>query len=86
MKKLAMTLLGVMLVPTLVLAAELKGTVEKLDKAKNQLVLKTERGQEALELTKNTKGIEQAKQGARVTVKYSEKDGSPKADEIVAGD
>ncbi len=43
MKKLATTLLAVILLPTLVVAAELKGTVEKLDKAKNQLVLKTAR-------------------------------------------
>jgi len=84
MKKLVMTVLAVMLLPTLVAAVELKGTVEKLDKAKNQLVLKTERGQETLEITKSTKGIEHAKQGAKVAVKYSEKDGSPKVDEIVA--
>lgn len=86
MKKFVMALLSVMLLPALVVAAELKGTVEKLDKAKSQLVLNTERGKEMLELTKNTKGIEQAKQGAKVTVKYSEKDGSPKVDEIVAGE
>ena len=86
MKKLVMTVLAVMLLPTLVAAVELKGTVEKLDKAKNQLVLKTERGQETLEITKSTKGIEHAKQGAKVTVKYSEKDGSPKVEEIVAGE
>lgn len=44
MKKIAMTLLALILLPTLLVAAELKGTVEKLDKAKNQLVLKTARG------------------------------------------
>jgi hypothetical protein len=85
MKKLATTLLAVILLPALVAAAELQGTVEKLDKAKNQLVLKTARGEEMLEITKSTKGIEFAKQGAKVTVKYSEKDGSPKVDEIMAG-
>jgi len=41
MKNLATTLLAVILLPTLVLAAELKGTVQKLDKAKNQFVLKS---------------------------------------------
>jgi ABC-type uncharacterized transport system YnjBCD substrate-binding protein len=86
MKKIAMTLLALILLPTLLVAAELKGTVEKLDKAKNQLVLKTARGEETLEITKSTKGIEHAKQGAKVTVKYSEKDGSPKVEEIVAGE
>ena len=85
MKKLATTLMAVILLPTLVMAAELKGTVEKLDMAKNQLVLKTVRGEETLEITKSTKGIEHAKEGAKVTVQFSEKDGSPKVDEIVAG-
>ena len=85
MKKLATTLLAIILLPALVVAAELKGTVEKLDKTKNQLVLKTERGEETLEITKSTKGIEHAKQGVKVTVKFSEKDGSPKVEEIVAG-
>jgi hypothetical protein len=48
-------------------------------------VLNTEREQETLEVTKTTKGIEQAQPGAKVTVKFSEKDGSPKVDEIMAG-
>ena len=86
MKKFVMALLSVMLLPALVVAAELKGTVEKLDKVKSQLVLNTDRGKEMLELTKSTKGIEQAKQGSKVMVKYSEKDGSPKVEEIVAGE
>jgi hypothetical protein len=68
-----------------VAAAELKGTVAKVDKAKNQLVLKTERGDETLEISKSTKGIEHAKEGAKITVRFSEKDGSPKVEEIVAG-
>lgn len=85
MKKLAMTLLALILFPVLALAAELKGTVAKVDKAKNQLVLKTDRGEETLQITSSTKGMEHAKEGAKVTVKFSEKDGSPKVDEIVAG-
>ena len=85
MKKIVSTLLFLTLLPTLVLAAELKGTVAKVDKAKNQLVLKTEQGEQTLEITKSTKGIEHAKQGAKVTVKFNDKDGSAKVDEIVAG-
>jgi hypothetical protein len=85
MKKIALTLAFLTLLPTLVLAAELKGTVANMDKAKNQLVLKTEQGEHTLEITKSTKGIEHAKQGAKVTVKFNDKDGSAKVDEIVAG-
>lgn len=68
MNKLATAPLVVVLVPALAMAEELKGTVLKVDKVKNQLVVKTEKGQEKLEITKSTKGIEQAKQGAKVTV------------------
>jgi len=85
MKKFLLTLLFLTLLPTLVLAGELKGTVAKVDKAKNQLVLKTEQGEQTLEITKSTKGIEHAKQGAKVTVKFNDKDGSAKVDEIAAG-
>jgi uncharacterized protein YxeA len=85
MKKIVMTLLALILLPTLVLAAELKGTVAKVDKAKNQLVLKTEQGEQTLEITKSTKGIEHAKQGAKVIVVFNDKDGSAKVVEIVAG-
>ena len=74
-----------LLLPTLALSAELKGTVEKVDSTKNQILLKTEKGMEALEITKCTKGIEHAKQGARVTIKLGEKDGSTKIAEIAAG-
>jgi hypothetical protein len=41
LKKLAATLLAVILLATVVVAAELKGTVEKLNKAKNRLVLES---------------------------------------------
>ena len=63
-------------------AAELKGTVLKVKRAENQIVLKTERGEETLLTTKATKGIENAKEGAKVTVTFSEKDGQPKISEI----
>jgi hypothetical protein len=85
LKKFAATLLVVILLPTLAVAAELKGTVEKLDEARSQLVLKTARAEETLEITKNTKGIEHAKQRAKVTVQFSENEESPKVEEIVAG-
>jgi ABC-type uncharacterized transport system ATPase subunit len=63
-------------------AAELRGTVLKVKKAENQIVLKTERGEETLLTTKETKGLENAKEGAKVLVTFSEKDGQPKISEI----
>ena len=83
---LAMVLVLV-LVPGLAFSdVERKGTVVKLDEAANHLVVKTERGEETFILDKSTKGIHNAKQGARVTIKFTEKDGEPKVIEIVPQD
>ena len=72
-----------LLLPVLALAqAELKGTVIRVDKATDQLILKTHRGEETLLLSSGTKGIAHAKEGAKVVVKFSEKDGQPRVSEI----
>jgi len=81
--KISATVLALALLPALVFAdAELKGTVVKVDKAKNQLVVRTDKGEETLLLGKGTKGMENAKEGAKITIKYSEKDGQPRVTEI----
>jgi Cu/Ag efflux protein CusF len=82
MKKLALMLLALLVIPTALSAAEVKGTILKVDKAENRIVLKTERGEETFETTKATKGIEHLKVGARVSITFSEKDGQPKVTEI----
>jgi hypothetical protein len=69
--------------PAAVLAGELNATVVKSDKAKNQVVIHTGKGEETLEL-KGVKGSEHAKAGARVTVKVNDKDG--KVNEITPGE
>ncbi len=63
---------------------ELRGTVVKLDRAANKLVVRTDRGEETLLIDKGTKGLGNAKEGAKVIVKFTEKDGEPKITEIVA--
>lgn len=71
-----------LILPATLQAAEIKGVILKVDKAESRLVLKTERGEETLLTTKATKGIENAKEGAKVTITFSEKDGQPKISEI----
>lgn len=71
-----------LLLGSTVWAAEIRGTVLKVKTAENQIVLKTERGEETLLTTKETKGLENAKEGAKVLVTFSEKDGQPKISEI----
>lgn len=79
------SVLLVLLLSVAVNAAELKGTILKVDKAENRIVLKTERGEETFELTKATKGIEHVKVGAKVTISFTEKDGQPKVTEVHPG-
>lgn len=81
MNKIFLMLLALVL-PTVLSAAEIKGTILKVDRSDNRIVLKTERGEETFETTKATKGIEHVKVGARVTISFSEKDGQPKVTEI----
>ena len=86
MYKITTTLVA-LLFPAVLGAAEVgvktKGIILKIDRTENRFVLKTERGQETFDLTKATKGIEDAKEGAEVTVLFSEKDGLPKVSEIL---
>jgi hypothetical protein len=85
-RNLSAMVLSLALLPSLVFAdAELRGTVLKVDRAKNQLVVKTEKGEETLLLgtrLSNIKGMDNAKEGKRVLIKYTEKDGQPRVTEI----
>ncbi len=74
MKKLAVILLAILVSPVAALAGEFKATVVKTDKAKNQIIVRTEKGDETLDV-KGAKGGEHAKEGARVKVKINDKDG-----------
>jgi len=83
MKAIASLALAWVLSPALVFAeAEMRGTVIKVDEAEKQIVLKTEKGEETLLLVSGSKGISHAKEGARVAVKFTEKDGQPKVIEV----
>ena len=75
-------LICALLIPAVLSAAEIRGTVLKVDQVENRVVLRTERGEETFLTTKETKGIENAKEGANVMVTFSEKDGQPKVSEI----
>jgi hypothetical protein len=83
MKKLTL-LIALAFTPSLALAALLEGMIEKVDKDKKQIVLKTDKGQETVEFDDATKGIDKVKAGSRVTVTYSQKGEKLQASEIVA--
>ena len=88
MKRIAVVLLTFIILLPLPAwaAAEMNGTLVKVDKAKNQIVVRTDKGEETLIVTKSTKGMEHAREGAKVTVKFSAQDGQPKVTEIFKGD
>lgn len=75
MTKITALILALLLVPTLALAALIEGTVSKVDKAKSQIVVKTDDGNKTFQIGDETKGAEHLKEGARVRIQYSEKDG-----------
>ncbi len=71
-------------VPVLAFAeVQTQGTVVNVDKANNELVLRTDRGEETLLLVNSTRGLANAREGAKVIIKFTEKDGLPKVIEII---
>ncbi|MGB7949915.1 MAG: hypothetical protein WCH75_19700 [Candidatus Binatia bacterium] len=60
---------------TLAFAEEQKATVVKVDKDKRELVVKTKDGEQTYSYRSSTKGIDNAKEGAKVTIEYEKRDG-----------
>ncbi len=74
MKKTALVLIALLLFPAFTAAAaEIEGTVQKLDKAKQEMVLNTESGSETVEISKATKGADKVKVGDSVKIAYVKK-------------
>ena len=80
-KKISAALLGLLLVPTLALAAGMEGTVVK--KGKGEIVVQNAKGeQQILKIASSTKGLENAREGAKVKVEYSKEGNQLVASEI----
>jgi hypothetical protein len=88
-KKIAVVLLALTLAPAYVPAQEketkgedkeMKATV--VTKGEKEIKVKSKDEEKTLRVGTKTKGIENAKEGAKVTIKYSEKDGELRATEI----
>ena len=59
---------------------ELKATV--VSKGEKDIKVKTKDDEKTILVGSKTKGLENAKEGSKVTIKYSEKDGQMRASEI----
>jgi len=81
-KKIAAIVLALALSPAYVVGQEqeLKATV--ISKEEKEIKVKTKEGEKTLRIGSKTKGVENAKEGAKVTIKYTEKDGQLRASEI----
>jgi hypothetical protein len=81
-KKFAALLLVLALAPAYVIAQdmEFKGTI--VSKEEKSIKVKTKDGEKMLSIGSTTKGVENATDGAKVTIKYTEKDGQLRASEI----
>jgi transcription elongation GreA/GreB family factor len=86
MKKATAMLIALLVFPALtVSAAMLEGTVQQIDKAKNQIVLNTAEGRETVAISSATKGADSVKAGDRVKVTYS-KNGEKRVASAIADD
>ena len=80
-RQIAAILLAASFVPVYAMADEdMKATV--VSKTDKELKVKVKDQEKTLQLGSKTKGVENAKDGAKVTIKYSEKDGKLRAEEI----
>jgi hypothetical protein len=76
-------LLALTLVPAYAAAAEekeLKATV--VTKGEKEIKVKTKDDEKTILVGSKTKGLDNAKEGSKVTIKYTEKDGQMRASEI----
>ena len=82
-KRIAAVLLALALAPAYVIAQdmEFKGTI--VSKEEKSIKVKTKEGEKVLAIGSKTKGVENAKEGEKVTIKYTEKDGKMRASEIM---
>jgi Cu/Ag efflux protein CusF len=84
LKHVAAICLIIAVLPLLVFAeVEKHGTVVKINQAEKQIVVRTDRGEETLLFDTETKGLAKIKEGAKVTIKFTEKSGEPKVIEII---
>jgi len=83
MKKIAACLLALWLLPAWTAAgAVLEGTVQKIDREQNMILLNTESGTETVLITNSTRGANNLKPGDKIKVTYTEEGGKLVAETI----
>jgi hypothetical protein len=81
-RTLVAALLAVSLAPVYVSAQEMELKATVVTKGEKDIKVKTKDDEKTILVGSKTKGLENAKEGSKVTIKYTEKDGQMRASEI----
>ena len=81
-KTIGAALLAITLVPAYVVAQDMEMKATVVTKGEKDIKVKTKDDEKTVLIGSKTKGIENAKEGSKVTIKYTEKDGQIRASEI----
>jgi hypothetical protein len=81
-KAIGVTVLVLSLTPAYVAAQEKEMKATVVTKGEKEIKVKTKDDEKSILVGSKTKGLENAKEGSKVTIKYTEKDGQIRASEI----
>jgi hypothetical protein len=81
-RTLGTALLALTLAPVYVAAQDMEMKATVVTKGDKDIKVKTKDDEKTILIGTKTKGIENAKEGSKVTIKYTEKDGQLRASEI----
>jgi hypothetical protein len=75
-------LLALTLAPVYAAAQDMEMKATVVSKGEKEIKVKTKDAEKTLSIGSKTKGVENATEGSKVTIKYTEKDGQMRASEI----
>lgn len=81
-KTIGIALLALTLAPVYVAAQDMEMKATVVTKGEKDLKVKVKDDEKTVLIGSKTKGLENAKEGSKVTIKYTEKDGQIRASEI----
>jgi hypothetical protein len=81
-KKIAALVLALMLVPVFAMAEDMEMKATVVSKGEKEIKVTVKGEEKTLRIGSKTKGVDNATEGSKVTIKYSEKDGQLRATEI----
>lgn len=81
-KTVGIAILALTLSPVYVAAQDMEMKATVVTKGEKEIKVKTKDDEKTILVGSKTKGMENAKEGSKVTIKYTEKDGKMRASEI----